>query len=130
MHNHKGSILDLGAILLILTLFVTTGIISAKIYSNFKSNVEANFNNTATEQTILEKGEKAQSVWLNSIPFILVISNIGMIIFAFLIPAHPTLVGIVRYLPYFFVVFGTILIIAMYSKVRVEEWENYYCYWY
>lgn len=84
----KGSILDLGAIIVIVAILVITWFLSSLIFNKFWEKYNET-NPSQEEQHIMNKGSSAFNIGINMIPFVMIGSGIGAIVLAFLIPSHP-----------------------------------------
>jgi hypothetical protein len=103
----KGSIQDLGTLIFIVTIFVTSSIFGAVLYFNLKSTIQPIDTANVTGK-IFQSGDTIFSTWINSLGFIIICIGIGAVILSFFIPTHPIFlpVSIIMYVMYIILAVG------------------------
>jgi hypothetical protein len=89
----KGSLADLGLLIVFAVVLVFSFFIISNMYSSFKTSYIQSVNDSgmydSTQEKIMASGTKVTDTFINMTPFVILFIGIGAIILAFMIPVHP-----------------------------------------
>ena len=114
----KGSIRDLGVILIFSTVFIVCALMVAVFYFNLKSAITPNVDPTNATGPLFQRGDQVIGNFVNLGAVVIILMGVAAIVLAFFIPSHPI------FLPITFIVWIFYTLLAVGFSNMLWEFIN------